>query len=308
MPLRGCARQSRPVFDLGNHTLVAVTALDKRGAGADQGSRRRGVRTARRRRAHGLWRRRRSRDGDAAERSRYPSDRDADPHAGDEAIAENALVTLDDFPPVWARSAGSAPLKLRCDAVAAARRRASGIAESPTFVMGANAQAVTGMLIFADERAAGRAFDAISGRDTRRCWARKVSKSVSGIEGARLRKVKITRLAVRPSADRRAAARITVASHRQRQRRRPLRRPGVRPRRSRSLARRVRRRADPLRRGTSRRPDRRPGPPALRRARMKRARPREGHVNAGTHLATGGSVQVAPRGSTTPPTTSTYLT
>ena len=33
-------------------------------------------------------------------------------------------------------------------------------------------------------------------------------------------------------------------------------------------------------------------------------KPREGHVNAGTHLATGGSVQVAPRGSTTPPTTS----
>jgi hypothetical protein len=64
--------------------------------------------------------------------------------------------------------------------------------------------------VYADRTAATRAFKAVSRRETRRCYADRISKALSA-SGIEVRKVKTARLSLDPLADQRAGGRVTIA-------------------------------------------------------------------------------------------------
>jgi hypothetical protein len=131
--------------------------------------------------------------------------------APDRELAEQARLTLEDFPSGWTAADADSRKIAKCDAVDAANRTASARARSPLFTHGENTETQTTIYLFADEQAARDAFDGISAQETRDCYVKQLTAAITASGRAKVRDVKTTRLSIDPLGDRHDAARITVA-------------------------------------------------------------------------------------------------
>jgi hypothetical protein len=128
----------------------------------------------------------------------------------DKRIAEESVLTLDDFPSGWTAADDTSSSPAQCDAVKDAKAAASARANSPEFASGETTQVTNSVYMFADESAAEEAFSGLSSKDTRLCFGRTVSEGVADQGEVEVGDAKTAELSVDPLGDERSASRITL--------------------------------------------------------------------------------------------------
>jgi hypothetical protein len=128
----------------------------------------------------------------------------------DTRVAKQAVIALADFPASWTEPDRSAPSKVKCPAFRAARAQASGRAISPRFSHGEDTEADGAVYVFADEPAAQRAFAALSGKATRRCYGAQAAQALVSTGRLTVGEVGTARLSMDPLGDEQATSRLTL--------------------------------------------------------------------------------------------------
>jgi hypothetical protein len=97
--------------------------------------------------------------------------------AADMRVARAGRLRMSDFPSGWQQSDEDQQSKTgNCDAIKQAKAAATVCSSSPSFSKGDNTVAQNATYVFADDAAAHTAFQALSSRATRLCYAEEVGK------------------------------------------------------------------------------------------------------------------------------------
>jgi hypothetical protein len=139
------------------------------------------------------------------------SDVSAAPGPTDRQLAVRSVLVLKDFPSGW--KAGPRPEStFSCAGTAAARKPASGVAESQVFDTRAkNTEAAGTVYVFRSEAGARRAFARLGGLGVPRCYAGALKRAiVASSAGYAVGSVKTRRLKLAPVGDATAAARVSL--------------------------------------------------------------------------------------------------
>jgi hypothetical protein len=138
----------------------------------------------------------------------------------DQRIADEAQLTLEDFPTGWQENDENAqePEQSPCDAVKEARGSTTARGASPDFSEGNNTEAGSFAYIYADEPDAAQAFDALASDETRECLGQSIADELAdqaaerGVTGSDLEvgDASTSRVSIDPLGDDREAIRVQV--------------------------------------------------------------------------------------------------
>ena len=131
--------------------------------------------------------------------------------AADRAIALDSTLKLEDFPSGWTQAdAGEEPPRVQCEQVEAAKAKTTARTNPPRFSAGENTAVQNAVYLFADEPTAEQAFEQVSGRATRLCYAETVLQALKQRKDLQVGDADSGRLSLDPLGDQRDASRVTV--------------------------------------------------------------------------------------------------
>ena len=128
----------------------------------------------------------------------------------DPALAKQAVLRLDDFPPGWNAERGPQNLDDGCEPLEAAKRVATARESSPRFNAGQATLVQNVVYVFADTAAARTAFEATSAENTRSCYAEAITGAFRNQIGVELGDTTTAALPIDPVGDQHDAARVTL--------------------------------------------------------------------------------------------------
>jgi hypothetical protein len=141
------------------------------------------------------------------------------PGGHDERIADQAQLTLDDFPTGWQENdSDDESVESPCEAVKKSKDSAAARGFSPDFSKGENTEAVSYAYIYAAEPEASEVFDALASDDTRDCLgqavadelAKRVEDRAATGSDVEVGDASTSRVSIDPLGDDREALRVQV--------------------------------------------------------------------------------------------------
>jgi hypothetical protein len=129
--------------------------------------------------------------------------------SADRRIARDSTLKLEDFPSGWTEADDESG-RARCEGIEEVKKATSARATSSRFGKGENTSVQNSIYIFGEEAAAEQAFTQLAAKDTRTCYAKRVTDALESAGGLTVGEAESARLSLDPLGDQREAARVTV--------------------------------------------------------------------------------------------------
>jgi len=132
--------------------------------------------------------------------------------AADKSVAREAALKLEDFPAGWIEDGGGGEdVDTGCLTYDQATGKATARVDAPRFKTSDKAtQVLTSVHLYVDEAAAEDAFGLLTAKQTRQCFAEKISGEVADQEGVEIGVIKHEPLSFDPTGDAVEGGRVTI--------------------------------------------------------------------------------------------------